>query len=282
ARSMNATANPAPASPAACARVATSWLVSAPSARKTAAGAATAAANSRLRPPLNPASSRMPTSQVIAATTAASTSTLPATPARALAVARRAVVRPVRNTSHRPAASSPRSTRVAVSSPQMATTRLAVPNTRQSTNPATVSTRYGSPSNARSPRLAARSVNTCARSAAAGAMVVNPATVVYTSSPAASPHTPAVRTVRRTVNQATRARARGSRPRPARGSAVAVGAGMGFLLAVLLQEQLLQGRFPAAQRVRVGVGQHREQRIDRPPHLAGEGVAGDRDPADPR
>ena len=103
-----------------------------------------------------------------------------ASPARACAAARRCVVSPARNGSHRPAASSPRVTRVATINPQSAPTSDITPVARQVTKPPTVSIRYGTPNRAWSPVFPARAARNCCRPAAVGARSVKPTVWAYT------------------------------------------------------------------------------------------------------
>ena len=77
-----------------------------------------------------------------------------ASPAMAWTVAWRRVVRPANSSSHRPASSSPRSRRVAVSRPQIAPTMISRPNIRHATKPSIVpSWRAGPVTAARLPLL---------------------------------------------------------------------------------------------------------------------------------
>jgi hypothetical protein len=92
-------------------------------------------------------------------------------PASTPAAARRWVVCPARNSSHRPADSSPRRALVAASSPQTDATSAVTPIARQSVKPPSVVIWWVSPSSALSPALLAIVPSSRSRWAAVGAIV---------------------------------------------------------------------------------------------------------------
>ena len=127
-RSMNMTPNTAMPKPVATRLVRPSWDVSAPTATKTAGAIVRLSPYSSVGPAPNPTSGLRPARSVIAVVP---TNTMPTAANSAVSVAtvaRPARVPPARTSCQRPASSSPRSKRVAMSRPQ--TAPMAVRNTK--------------------------------------------------------------------------------------------------------------------------------------------------------
>ena len=83
-------------------------------------------------------------------------------------VAWRRVVRPASSSSHRPASSSPRNRRVAVSSPQTAPRMISRPRHSQATSPPAVSSRRAGPNIAAKAALWPKACADFSREAAVG------------------------------------------------------------------------------------------------------------------
>ena len=94
-------------------------------------------------------------------------------PASVLAAARRPVNWPAKNSSHRPAASSPRRYLVAVSNPQIDAISIVTPSALQSVNPPIVVIRCVWPSNALSPVLVPMAESSASRLAVVDAIDEN-------------------------------------------------------------------------------------------------------------
>ena len=106
-----------------------------------------------------------PATATIAEVVAHSATSPAARPARVWPVAPRRVAWPESSSSQRPASSSPRSSRVAASRPQMAPTTPRTPRLRQAVNPVTVSSRRAGPMSAFTAALAPKRRANCSRSA---------------------------------------------------------------------------------------------------------------------
>ena len=148
-RNRNAAPNTAAASREACRRVGASWLASAPTAKKIAAGATRDRARKAAAVTVKCASGTRPAAKATAAVAVHRAPRPKAIAATARAAAPRRVVWPTTSSSHRPESSSPRSQRVAASSAQMEPRIVTIPRLRQAVHPATVSSARPDPNSAR-------------------------------------------------------------------------------------------------------------------------------------
>jgi hypothetical protein len=152
-RTAKLTANATPAMAAACRRLSASWLVKAPTAPKTAGLATMARAKKREEPAAKPTLEDWPITATKIEVTANRVHRPTPRPTKAWLAARDRVVDPESTSSQRPASSSPRSRRVAVSRPHAPPTRATVIGVFQTVKPATVSSARPGPTRAAAAEL---------------------------------------------------------------------------------------------------------------------------------